>query len=55
MGYRSALLLTGSYCTFGKVLPQVEELVQMGAEVFPIVSSSDQFLQEPGLESQLTG
>ena len=39
-GLQIGFALTGSYCTLEKVLPQVEELVQMGAEVFPIVSSS---------------
>lgn len=30
--------LTGSFCTFAKVLPRVEELVAAGAEVYPIMS-----------------
>lgn len=39
-GLKIGFALTGSYCTFEKVLPQVEELVKKGAEVFPIVSYS---------------
>ncbi|MCX7923614.1 MAG: dipicolinate synthase subunit B [Clostridia bacterium] len=30
--------LTGSYCVFDKVIPQVEVLVNAGADVYPIVS-----------------
>lgn len=30
--------LTGSFCTFSKTVPVIEELVKMGAEVFPIMS-----------------
>ncbi len=30
--------LTGSYCTFSKVLPQMEALVQLGYQVIPILS-----------------
>lgn len=33
-----AFALTGSYCVFDKVLPQIEQLVSEGAEVFSIVS-----------------
>lgn len=32
--------LTGSYCTFSKVVPEVEKLVSMGIEVVPIVSEN---------------
>ena len=39
-GKRSGFALTGSFCTFKKVLPQVEALVSAGAEVTPIVSPS---------------
>ncbi|HHX51857.1 MAG TPA: dipicolinate synthase subunit B [Clostridia bacterium] len=39
-GLKIGFALTGSYCTFEKILPQVEELVKKGAEVFPIVSYS---------------
>ena len=30
--------LTGSFCTFSKVLPEIQRLVDMGAEVYPIMS-----------------
>lgn len=30
--------LTGSYCVFDRVIPQVEVLVREGAEVYPVVS-----------------
>ncbi|MCX7748782.1 MAG: dipicolinate synthase subunit B [Clostridia bacterium] len=33
-----AFALTGSYCVFDKVIPQVEVLVKEGADVYPIVS-----------------
>lgn len=33
-----AFVLTGSYCVFDKVIPQVEVLVNEGAEVYPVVS-----------------
>lgn len=39
-GKRIGFALTGSFCTFKKVLPQVEALVSAGAEVTPIVSPS---------------
>ncbi|MFW6264884.1 MAG: dipicolinate synthase subunit B, partial [Bacillota bacterium] len=33
-----AFALTGSYCVFDQVIPQVANLVREGAEVYPIVS-----------------
>lgn len=32
--------LTGSYCVFDQVIPQVEALVQEGAEVYPLVTET---------------
>lgn len=32
--------LTGSYCTFGKVIPQIKKLKEEGAEIFPIMSEA---------------
>lgn len=32
--------LTGSYCTFSKVLPQLERLTQMGYSIVPIMSEN---------------
>lgn len=30
--------ITGSFCTFGKILPIIRQIVNEGAEVFPIIS-----------------
>ena len=30
--------ITGSFCTFSKVFPQIEEMVKKGAEILPIMS-----------------
>lgn len=32
--------LTGSFCTFDRVFPEIKKLVEEGAEVFPIISES---------------
>ena len=32
--------LTGSYCTFKKVLPQIEKIKNSGYEVLPVVSEN---------------
>lgn len=32
--------LTGSYCTFSKVIPEIRKMVEQGAEVFPIMSEA---------------
>ena len=37
-GKRIGFALTGSFCTFAKVLPQVQALVEAGAQVFPSAS-----------------
>lgn len=39
-GARIGFALTGSFCTFKQVLPQVERLSALGAEVIPIVSGA---------------
>ena len=31
-------VLTGSFCTFSKVIPKIKELVEKGAKVIPIMS-----------------
>lgn len=31
-------VLTGSFCTFSKVIPVIKELVQLQAEVIPVMS-----------------
>lgn len=37
-GSRIGFALTGSYCTFAEVVPQIQRLRDMGAEVVPIMS-----------------
>jgi dipicolinate synthase subunit B len=37
-GIKVGVALTGSFCTIGKVIPEIEKLVLEGAEVFPIMS-----------------
>ncbi len=37
-GLRIGFGLTGSHCTYDEVYPQIEKLVQAGAEVVPVVS-----------------
>lgn len=37
-GKRIGFGLTGSHCTYDAVLPQIEKLVQLGAEVIPVVT-----------------
>lgn len=39
-GVRIGFAVTGSFCTFAKIVPQVENLVNEGAEVIPIISES---------------
>lgn len=35
-----AFALTGSYCVFDKVFPQIQKLVNEGAQIYPVVSYS---------------
>lgn len=37
-GKRIGFGMTGSHCTYDAVLPEVEKLVQLGAEVVPVVT-----------------
>jgi len=39
-GLKIGFALTGSFCTFDKVIPEIENIVNEGAEVFPIISES---------------
>lgn len=39
-GKRIGFCLTGSFCTFAEVVPQIERLVAMGADVVPIMSEN---------------
>lgn len=34
--------ITGSHCTYAAVLPQIEKLVELGAEIVPVVSDTVQ-------------
>ena len=37
-GIKVGFVLTGSFCTFKKIIPKIKELVQQEAEVIPIMS-----------------
>ena len=37
-GIKIGFILTGSFCTFSKVIPKIKELVNQGASVLPIMS-----------------
>jgi len=37
-GKNIGFILTGSYCTFAKTIPQIQKLVKAGANVIPIMS-----------------
>lgn len=37
-GIKIGFALTGSFCTFKKVIPKIEELINQGAEIIPIMS-----------------
>lgn len=39
-GCKIGFVLTGSFCTFSKVVPEIEKLVNEGAEVYPVLSDS---------------
>ncbi|MHB8063718.1 MAG: dipicolinate synthase subunit B [Ruminiclostridium sp.] len=39
-GVRVGFAITGSFCTFDKTIPQIESLVNEGADVYPIISES---------------
>ena len=39
-GLKIGLAITGSFCTFDKLVPEVEKLVQQKAEVYPIFSTN---------------
>jgi dipicolinate synthase subunit B len=32
--------ITGSFCTFGKIMPEIQRIVDEGSEVFPIMSEA---------------
>lgn len=37
-GKKIGFVLTGSFCTFDKVIPQMEELIKKDAEIIPVMS-----------------
>ena len=37
-GIKIGFVLTGSFCTFAKVIPKMKELIKQEAEVIPIMS-----------------
>jgi dipicolinate synthase subunit B len=37
-GIKVGIALTGSFCTIGKVIPEIEKLVLEGADVYPAIS-----------------
>lgn len=39
-GKRIGMGITGSFCTFDKVLPQIQRMVDIGADVIPILSNA---------------
>lgn len=39
-GLKVGFGLTGSFCTFEKVIPQIQKIVENGAEVIPIMSKN---------------
>ena len=39
-GVKIGIGLTGSFCTFDKILPQLQKMVDEGAEIIPIMSTN---------------
>ena len=39
-GLRIGFALTGSFCTLGNVIPEIEKIVAEGADVYPIISEA---------------
>ena len=37
-GKKIGFVLTGSFCTFRKVIPKMKEILKQGAEILPIMS-----------------
>lgn len=37
-GIKVGFVLTGSFCTFQKVIPKMKELIKEGAEIIPVMS-----------------
>ena len=39
-GKKIGFVLTGSFCTFKKTIPQIKKLKKLGAEILPIMSNN---------------
>lgn len=39
-GKHIGFAMTGSFCTFAKVIPQIEQLAESGADIYPIMSEN---------------
>jgi len=53
-GVKIGFALTGSFCTFSKIIPEIRKVVAEGAEVFPIISDAvDKFDTRFGSASDL--
>lgn len=39
-GKKIGFVLTGSFCTFSKVIPKIKELKELGADIIPIMSEN---------------
>lgn len=39
-GKKIGFVLTGSFCTFSKVIPKIKELKELGADILPIMSDN---------------
>ena len=39
-GKKIGFVLTGSFCTFSKVIPKIKELKDLGADILPIMSDN---------------
>ena len=43
-GKKIGFVLTGSFCTFKKVIPKIKELIKLEAQVIPIMSYNSYYL-----------
>lgn len=39
-GKKIGFVLTGSFCTFSKTIPKIKELINLGADIIPIMSEN---------------
>ena len=58
MGVRVGVVVTGSHCTIGEVIPQIRELKSEGADILPIFSytvdeTDNRFYQVQDLKTQI--